>query len=297
MYTKLIFTVFGGDKRQLTVARLLSDKGHAVRLWGVDSESDLAHGCDLFLDWRQAVSGSDAIILPLPASRDGITLATTIENINLTEIIDYAIKVECKHILGGLIPDSVMQLNTNEVIIEDYYKSETLQKKNALPSAEGALMIAMEQTDITVFGMNALVCGYGRIGKCLADILSKLGAQVTVAARRNESLNEASALNFETIRLNSGITPCDMSDKRFDVIFNTIPYQIFTNGSIKTAKCKPLYVEIASAPFGIDISAAREAGIEVIFAPSIPAKYAPKTAGVYIFETINEIMRNRGIYI
>ena len=60
---------------------------------------------------------------------------------------------------------------------------------------------------------------------------------------------------------------------------------------------KPLYIEIASAPGGIDLPAARDKGIKTIIAPSIPGKYSPKTAGKYIFETVCDILSERGIII
>ena len=63
-------------------------------------------------------------------------------------------------------------------------------------------MLAMENTDITVKGMNAFVCGYGRIGTILADILRKLGANVTVGARREEVLCELALEKFKSVKLN-----------------------------------------------------------------------------------------------
>ena len=83
----------------------------------------------------------------------------------------------------------------------------------------------------------------------------------------------------------------------FEVIFNTVPSQIFKKCSISTFKNGALYVEIASAPYGVEVSSAREAGVHIIFAPSIPSKYAPISAGRYIFEAISEILEKRGIIL
>lgn len=49
---------------------------------------------------------------------------------------------------------------------------------NAVPTAEGAIQIAMEQTDVTLHGLPVLVIGHGRIGSLLARRLAALGAKV-----------------------------------------------------------------------------------------------------------------------
>ena len=154
-------------------------------------------------------------------------------------------------------------------------------------------MIAMEHTDITVNGMRALVCGYGRIGKVLTDILSVLGADVTVAARRDESLCEISLMGHRALRLDAEGLTLKEGLRNVDVIFNTVPSIIFTEKTLSECKNKPLYIEIASAPYGIDPSAARKVGIETVYAPSLPGKYAPVSAGEYIFETISDIILKR----
>ncbi len=297
MYTNIIFTIFGNDKSQFTIAENLAAKGHTVRLCCVDTITDNMSRFKVFLDWKQALVGCDVIILPLPVSRDGLTLSYTGETVYLKDILTLASKSGCKFILGGLFPSSVSEILWDNASLIDYYKSENLQLKNALPSAEGALMIAMEHTDRVIEGMQVLIGGLGRIGKRLSDIMKKLGADITVAARRDESLREAQMNGYKTIRIEKDELFQDISKERFDVIFNTVPHLIFSKKVIDKIEGNPIYIEIASAPYGVDLCAAREKGIEVIFAPSIPGKYAPDTAGKYIFETITDILDERGIIL
>lgn len=297
MYTKKIFVIFGRDKRQAAIARALIESGQTVRICCAGIITDLIIGCEVFLEWRQAMEGCDVVILPLPTSRDGSTLAYTDETVYLEDIINSAKKCGCKHIIGGLIPESILSKSTYDICFDDYYKNEQLQKMNALPSAEGALMLAMENTDKVIRGMNVLISGYGKIGNCLADIMHKLGAVVTVAARRDESLCEASLRGYKTIRIDKNTISPDSITENFDVIFNTVPSMIYNKNTFSAIHSNPIYIEIASAPYGLDVVAAREAGIEVIFAPSIPGKYAPTSAGQYIFQIISEILSKRGINI
>ena len=197
-------------------------------------------------------------------------------------------------LLGGMIPKEMSgQCDKLGIEIYDYYKSEELQKKNALPSAEGALMIAMEHTDITIKDMNALVTGYGRIGSLLANMLDKLGANVTVGARRDETLCELSMMGFNAIRLGEDSTDLSNTASNCNVIFNTVPNVIFTERVLQNIKNKPLYIEIASSPGGIDLPAARSIGVETVFAPSLPSKYAPISSGRYIYETVVDILSER----
>ena len=156
----------------------------------------------------------------------------------------------------------------------------------------------MENTDRLIKGMSVLISGYGRIGSALATLLSAMGARVTVMARRDESLCEIAMRGYEPVRIceNEPVRAA-FDGEEYDVIVNTVPHVVFTRNLLQKLQGKPLYIEVASSPGGIDLCAAREIGIEVIFAPSLPGKYAPVNAGEYIFETVCDILRERGIEI
>ncbi len=291
---KYKFAILGGDKRQSVVASELLRQGYDVSLFGI---ADTSVSGELCLNADKAMEGADVAILPLPVTRDNIYLSSLGEMVALNEIVKLAEKNKTI-LLGGMVPKELKdQCNLSGVVILDYYKRESLQIKNALPSAEGALMIAMENTDITVNGMKALVCGYGRIGSILSAILKNLGANVTVAARRDETLCELSLAGFNSVRIGGDIDDLSKAVGECDVIFNTVPNVVFSKNIINGSKNKPIYIEIASSPGGIDLSAARDNGIKTIFAPSIPGKYSPVTAGRYIYETISDILSERGIIL
>lgn len=300
---KYIFTILGGDRRQVVIANKLLSCGQTVRVYGLGEFSAHVGGAEIYSNIEKAILGSDIIILPLPVSRDNINLllsaAPNVPSIKLNNIITLASRGGCKAILGGVISDEVVRLaEAQNISVIDYYQDPDLQRKNALPSAEGSLMIAMEHTEMTVQGMKSLVCGSGRIGSCLVQMLDKLGADVTVAARSDGALCEAALNGYKTVRLSDDNK--DELTKSFnecDVVFNTVPHIVFTENILSKINKKPLYIEIASSPGGIDISAAREAGIPIIFAPSLPGKYAPRSAGRYIFEAIVDILKTKGIYI
>ena len=292
---KYNFAVLGGDRRQAVIAVELAKRGYKVTCFALGENTFALSGCDMRASLDKAMDGADFVILPLPVSRDNIHLNAVIQNVELGEISKLAAKNNAI-LLGGSVPSEFTRICSEMgVTIIDYYKVESLQTKNATPSAEGALMIAMEHTDITVQGMNALITGYGRIGKILASILRRLGAKVTVAARRDETLCEISMSGYNAIRTKDIELANAASES--DVIFNTIPSMIFNEKVVNRIKNNPLYIEIASSPGGIDAKAAREQGFKIIYAPSLPGKYSPVTAGLYVFETIAEILNDRRIEI
>ncbi len=299
MSEKYTFALLGGDGRQAVVAKRLLSLGHTVRIFGLGEQSAEISGAEIYMSAEKAVAGCDAVLLPLPLSRDNISLnLTSVEKKDiptLSDIVKYTAKNRKTIIVGGIIPKEMREL-ADDLSVEtaDYYESDDLQKKNALPSAEGALMVAMQNTDKVIEGMPVLVSGYGRIAKLLSERLKKLGASVTVAARRDEVLCEIAMSGYNAVKT-ADTDEMSRTVGECEVIFNTVPSVIFSGRILDSAKRKPLYIEIASTPGGIDIPYARELGYRILFAPSLPGKYAPATAGEYIFETIRDILVQRGM--
>ena len=299
--SKRVITILGGDKRQAIIAKELLNRGHTVKIYGLGDIASAIAGAEICSSIEKAMIDCHVLILPLPVSRDNINLLIQCDNaipLSLSYIVDLAVKNGCKLIVGGIIPREMQRLAAIEgIAIEDFYLSESLQRKNALASAEGAVMISMEHTEKTVFGSKTLVCGFGRIGSRLATMLTSLGADVIIAARSDAALCEASLCGYKSVRIGDDATELSKAGSECDVIFNTVPAVVFNESVLKEMKNKPLYIEIASSPGGIDVRAARVSGMSVIFAPSIPGRYAPISAGEYIFDTINEILTKRGIDI
>lgn len=297
IHKKYTFSLLGGDRRQDVIANELIKRGHRVKLFGLAEYSLCCSGAEIYQSAEKAIAEGDVIILPLPVTRDNNHLSAQ-SVLKLDEIIKLATKYNVKHILGGIMPVEFTRCcNACGIDTYDYYKDLTLQEKNALPSAEGALMIAMENTEITVSGMKVLISGYGRIGSLLASILKNLGASVTVAVRRDEVLCDVLMSGYKATKIDLSSASGFAANENYDVIFNTVPNIIFTDKVIEGIKNKPLYIEIASQPGGIDITQARKAGIKTVFAPSLPGKYSPISAGRYIFETISEMLSEGGIII
>lgn len=80
-------------------------------------------------------------------------------------------------ILGGRVSETMRQAAAErDLTLLDYFGREELTVANAAITAEGAVQTAMEHLDRTIWGMDCLVLGFGRIGKVLCRRIQGLAA-------------------------------------------------------------------------------------------------------------------------
>jgi len=301
MYGNIKLAILGGDLRQLSIARHLSELGFESAVWGLGKCEDEIGDAVRCSDWTDAVKGCRAVILPLPASADGVTvncplcdgsfqplkLSTLFETISPDTVI-----------IGGKFTPAVNNLAQSKGRrIVDYFESEELQIKNTVPTAEGAIAIAMNELPVTIHGSKIAVVGYGRVGKMLADKLYALGADITVAARKSRDLAWANSKRYDTLKIETrrGESSLLSLGYGYEVIFNTVPYWLFDRNILSQIDTNTLIIDLASAPGGVDSKAAGECGVRVIWALSLPGKCAPFTAGRIICESIRDILIREGV--
>ena len=283
--------VVGGDRRMLEVIECL--KGHDVKIWGID-ESYIKSGtyCKSI---DEAIGDAEVLILPSPPCADDIRVNCPLYTEESSEKIHRvleALKKDCI-VLGGRLSPRVKELATREGLkIFDYFASEEVLIKNAVPTAEGAIGVAIYNTDVTVFGSEIAIIGYGRIGKALALRLTALGARVTVFDRKDEKLALAMSegANGVKIEYKDGESSLMGLSRGFDVIYNTVPLWIITEEIVRGLPKDTLVVDLASAPGGIDMLAVKKYGTNYIQALAIPEKIAPRSAGKIIAGSILKIM-------
>ncbi|MBR2431994.1 MAG: hypothetical protein IKB23_03670, partial [Clostridia bacterium] len=256
-------------------------------------ESENVFVCD---NMYKAISGASVIILPLPASSDGTTLNCVIENaetkVQLTSIVD-AIDSDCI-IIGGKLPKAFTDYaELNGIKTFDYFELESFQIKNAYTTAEAALNVAMNSLRKNIKDSKFAITGYGRISKQLAKLLLKFDAEVTVAARKESDLTWAELEGAQTLKLPQKVGTSNTIESLchgYDVIFNTVPHWLFDESFLRKVDRDTLIIELASAPGGIDISEAKRLKSNVLWAASLPGKYAPQSAGKMISDCVIEII-------
>ena len=139
-------------------------------------------------------------------------------------------------------------------------------------------------------GSRVLVIGFGRVGRAAAQRMAALGARVTVAARRYESLAWAQAIGYgaeKTGQLAGWL--CG-----YDLVVNTVPALVLGEAELADLKPDCLVLDLASKPGGVDLEAAARLGRNVIWALSLPGKVAPVTAGAAIKNTIYNMLHELG---
>lgn len=276
-----IFLILGGDSRSLYLGEYLENQGYKVCYYAFNNT-------ECYGSLEEAITASDTVVLPLPFTRDRLTLNSPMfdDKIVISDIT--ALLSPKKLVFGGQLPQSFCEeLGSKGCVFCDYFLLDELAIYNAVPTAEGVVKILSDELPITVHGMKCAVLGYGRVGKILAQTLKALGADVTVFARRERDFAQiyASAMkpkSFEalTTEFNS-----------FDALINTVPVRVLGAEQLSKLNAECLLVEVASAPFGMDFQAVKERAFQFVKAGSLPGKVAPKTAGEIIGRSILPIIR------
>ena len=276
------FGVIGGDERMKYLAQSIAADGYPVCVCGLEKLGTCrgAAECDL----PQLAAKSSVILLPLPATKDGLFLNAPYAENEIRLDDDFARFFMHKTVCGGMLQRLTASSSLwREIEPEDYYRREELAVGNAIPTAEGAVGIAIREYPGTINGAKCLITGFGRIGKNLAIILRGMGAEVFCAARKKADLMQMRAFGVQPL------TYREIS-RRFDLIFNTVPAKVLTSPVLMQQTRDTLIIELASAPGGTDLKRAEELHLHVIDAPSLPGRVSPKTAAEYIKEAVYNIL-------
>lgn len=274
-----IYTIalIGGDKRQLFCAKALYDKGYNVLLSGFDLLE--SYGGLKLVDTETALSEADAFILSVTGVKgDSIPCYFSDKEIKIDKRMREVFSK--KPVFMG------RSSSLKGVEAFDLLKREDFAVLNAVPTAEGALCVAVKSYEKTLCNSNVLVIGYGRIGKILSRDLRALGAKVTVSTRSAEKRAYIKsdfnrAVNTEDIK----------SLKGFDIVFNTADFMVIDRAVLDKSDCDTLIIDLASYPGGVDFDYASKLGFTAFMASALPGQYSPMTAGENIADTVLTILR------
>jgi dipicolinate synthase subunit A len=279
--TKILFV--GGDMRQLYCAARLS-KEFDVSLLGFD-EDIIPEELKLKIADRSKKHRYDCIVLPVPPmNNEGTIFAPCSSTVISTSALDEMLTADGVIYAGKA--DEKLRKALPDREIYDYILSEEMSIKNAVPTAEGAVQLALEELPVTLNGLKVLIVGMGRIGTALTEILKGFGADITAAVHNSRGTAKArlhGVKSIHTKRING----------KYDLVFNTVPKMIFDSEMLKKFEKNTLFIDLASKPGGVDFDAALQFGIKAIWALGLPGKTAPVTSGEIIAETISSMISER----
>lgn len=272
--------IVGGDLRMVYLANQMLQH-NMVSVIGLKHER-LEKGIDYGVNYNEAY---DVIIGGIPLSRDGETIhsPTVDEKIPITLLWD----IKAEVFVGCKIPTFVFNyFNVRGTKVVDILERGDFAIPNALPTAEGAIEVAMRHTPYILSGSSCLVLGFGRCGKVLAAKLKEMGCKVSVEARKQKDLDFIWSYGFTPIPLET--LPEHIG--KYDIIFNTIPRLMIDQAMLKRIPQDTLLIDLASKPGGIDFEEAKKQNILAIHALGLPGKCAPRTAAEIIAKCASNIL-------
>ncbi|MCI8336002.1 MAG: dipicolinate synthase subunit DpsA [Peptococcaceae bacterium] len=277
----------GGDERDLYLLQGLTAIDAIISAFALPKKM-LPSGVSYCLKLEKAFALADVIILPMPGiANDGKLYAPLMhEDIYLTSEQWQKIKADTLVLVGSA--SELLKTLAKEGCWElvETAELDEIAIPNAIPTAEGAIKIAVEETPFTIDGAEVIILGYGRVGEALAKKIRGLNGHVTVLNRGKKRLEAAKEDGFQVgmWRDFAEITA------QGDIVYNTIPSLVLTGKVIAKMKKSTCIIDLAAKPGGTDFAAAKEQGVAAMLAPGLPGKVAPQTAGELLAKIYPEII-------
>ena len=278
--------VVGGDRRQHELARLFTADGHNVHTYALDPSIPITQS-EASLS---AISQADLVILPLPICRSGLLNAPFSPSpVPMEEVLNFLSPQQL--LFGGMVSEGIQAAAARRsLFLHDYFARKELTVANAVPTAEGALQLAMEHLPITIHGAHILILGFGHVGQATARCFHALNARVTAAARSPHQLALARGMGMDSLplsRLSEELPHCDL-------VINTVPAPILGEEELSALSPGCPILELASPPGCTSPDLADRLGRTLIPAPGLPGKAAPVTAARAIQTTIYNMLYELG---
>ena len=275
-----------------------------IRTYGTDER--LAF-CREYLYKKNIRSVRDIILLPIPTSKDGLTVFSTGKT---PEELFGA--VGCSDALGargeGLVfgesTDAGNEENPDELplfsslvvgyglptgfrrffsergsCIADVANDENFVSENARLTAEGTLGKILSEEKAAPSELSVGIIGYGRIGKRLLNLLAFLGARLTVFTSKEELVRELCMIGVSSApseSLSNGTAVKALGE--LDIIINTAPTRLIGDAELSALSGAKI-IELASGNNFPD-------GTSVLRLPSLPARMYPKSAGKVLADSV-----------
>jgi dipicolinate synthase subunit A len=288
-FSGLKTTLVGGDRRYDFLGETLADLGSDVWLLRrrPARAATLTHSRSL----AKALEGAHVLICPMTpfGSRGRVWSEDPEEAIFLTGD-DFARLASPSIAFAGSFPPEwaprAAKAGTELIALSDL---DEIAIMNSIPSAEGAVLMALERTTVTIHGSRALVLGFGRTGQTLAATLSGMGARVLAVVRRPETRARALACGFDVAWFKD--LAAAAAGARF--VFNTVPARVLDADVLSRVHPRAVIIDLASGQGGTDFEAARVLGLAAVLAPGLPGRVAPETAAACLAEVVIRIMTER----
>lgn len=289
-WASLRIAVVAGDEREQEIARSAAAEGAQVRAFGFPWPEGGVAGVTRAGSAAEALKGADYALFPIPgiASDHSLFAPEHPEPIVPTAEAIAGMASGATIILGVADAHLRAVAEPHGIDFDEYEHDQELMLRRAPAIVEGALRIAVEQTDITIHAADVVVVGFGTIGGLLARTLRALGANVTVAARNPIQRAGAYAI---------GAAPLPLADlpgqaSRFQMVFSAVPAPVVGGEVLRRLPQGALVMDLAAPPGGVDLELARALGHRAVWARGL-GRRAPATVGASQWSGIRRRIEER----
>ena len=276
--------IYTTDKRQQKLAELL---GEALN-------SPVKENC-----FSRMMPCEKIYVLPTPVSK-------LVQNSQTTEKLKQELTNEVSlgqialKVFGGAIDAEWRSFfEMHKISYWDFMDIPEVVEGNGWITAEATVAEVLLQSDTSIYGQNILVTGYGCCGEKIARLFGRLGAKVTVAARREEIREQIQkdgliAVSFENMKKELENTK---------TVINTVPSLILSEECIGHMSKDSLIIDIASKPGGTDFEAAKRFGIKSKLALGLPGIYTTTSSAqllknaLFKYAPLQENVRGDNLWI
>ena len=282
------YAVIGGDLRQVYLLSELAKKKYSLCHYALCQPPKQCFPAKHFAamtSLEAAVTGSGHIICPIPLSKDKELLNQSGIKKNLPLKLLLSLLMPGQYFFAGCISDAFRkEALKKSVLCFDFMKDSELSYFNTIATAEGVICEAIKASPVNLHKSKCAVLGYGKCGRILTDDLKRMFCYVTAVSaceeeRAQAALSADKALDLKSFFLCIG---------EYDFIFNTIPSVILTKEVLMHVNPQTRILDIASAPGGVDFTAAKELNIPAVCCPGLPGKYAPLSSARAILRCIEK---------
>lgn len=279
--------ILGGDNRERVMMECLLTEGAQLKVLG-DPGDELTSQVEIVSSLDDLIEDVRVIIGPMSGTNpDGMIKARFVDHpIYLNEKFFQLVGPDLPVLIGMTNSHVVALAKKANVLLELIALREDVAILNAIPTAEGAIQIAMEELPITIHGSKSLVMGLGKCGIPLAWRLRALGSDVYGVTRSSEAVAKAQDLGIHAISYDE----LDQYLSEFDIVFNLVPAMVLPEERIRLIRQDALIVDLASAPGGTDFEVAEKYGVKALLALGLPGKVAYKTSGQILGRILPEMI-------
>lgn len=223
--------IVGGDLRQIELVNRFINLGANVACYSVPTEG-MNNRAKISNDISDTLTGADALILPLTGIDQDCSLKYSKPKIIIDEEFLSHLKPRTP-IFVGTVPKIIKDLCADSGYrLVDLANDDELNILNSIPTAEGAIMMAMSLTPFTIHGSNTVVLGFGRTAYTVARMLKAIGADVTIVARKSSDRARAFEMGFNSLSFKELLSHIF----EFDIVFNTVPSMVLDDKHIEKMK-------------------------------------------------------------